>query len=388
MFRYRIIYCTFLSAAILFYIFFNGYLSFFTLIFVLLLPFISLIFLLLSIWKTCVKFNADSFAVNRNDEFKVCIYINNKFIFPIAKTQIKFNYTNVFLGDTKEEILNMPINSRSEQRVEYSFKSNYCGKIKFKILNIKYYDCLGIFSVTKQPNDEFDVFVTPNIYFIDTQINDFTTEFETNVYDKNKPGNDPSEIFDIRNYRMGDRLRNIHWKLSSKLNTLMVKELSRPIDEEVLIMLEMCANDRESINCIIETFASLSNFFLSNNIKHRVQWFDIKNNQQRYKDITSKDDLSFLLNEILSSEFYKDKPHVLNCINNYLEESSFNFIYITSQITDELAEFYKKNQKISVIYINKESKNQNINNNVNLMGVNIIDIQPGKVQESLFGFTL
>ncbi len=119
-----------------------------------------------------------------------------------------------------------------------------------------------------------------------------------------------------------------------------------------------------------------------------MQWFDIKNNQQRYKDITSKDDLSFLLNEILSSGFYKDKPHVLNCINNYLEESSFNFIYITSQITDELAEFYKKNQKISVIYINKESKNQNINNNVNLMGVNIIDIQPGKVQESLFGFTL
>ena len=388
MFKYRIIYCTFLSAAILFYIFFSGYLSFFTLTFVILLPFISLIFLLLAIWKTYVKFNVDSFAVNKNDEFKVDIYINNKCIFPIVKTQIKFNYTNVFLGDTKEETLNLPINSLSEQKIEYNFKSNYCGKIKFKILNIKYYDCLGIFSVTKQPNGEFDVFVTPNIYFIDTQINDFTTEFETNAYDKNKPGNDPSEIFDIRSYRMGDRLHNIHWKLSSKLNTLMVKELSQPINEEVLIMLEMCANDRESINCIIETFASLSNFFLSNNIKHRVQWFDIKNNLQRYKDITSKDDLSFLLHEILSSGFYKDKPYVLNCINNYLEESPFNFIYITSQITDELAEFYIKNQEISVFYINKENKNQNISNNINLMGINVIDIQPGKVQESLFGFTL
>ena len=119
-----------------------------------------------------------------------------------------------------------------------------------------------------------------------------------------------------------------------------------------------------------------------------MQWFDIKNNLQRYKDITSKDDLSFLLHEILSSGFYKDKPYVLNCINNYLEESPFNFIYITSQTTDELAEFYIKNQEISVFYINKENKNQNISNNINLMGINVIDIQPGKVQESLFGFTL
>ena len=46
---------------------------------------------------------------------------------------------------------------------------------------------------------------------------------------QNRKGNDPSEIFDIREYVPGDDIRSIHWKLSSKTDTLILKEASNRI---------------------------------------------------------------------------------------------------------------------------------------------------------------
>lgn len=38
------------------------------------------------------------------------------------------------------------------------------------------------------------------------------------------PGDDPGETYDIREYRSGDSIRQIHWKLSGKLDDIMIRE--------------------------------------------------------------------------------------------------------------------------------------------------------------------
>ena len=39
-------------------------------------------------------------------------------------------------------------------------------------------------------------------------------QIESDSYSTIKGGDDPSEVFAIREYREGDRLQRIHWKLS------------------------------------------------------------------------------------------------------------------------------------------------------------------------------
>ena len=39
---------------------------------------------------------------------------------------------------------------------------------------------------------------------------------ESFKYSKDRPGDDPGETYDIREYRSGDSIRQIHWKLSGK----------------------------------------------------------------------------------------------------------------------------------------------------------------------------
>ena len=55
-------------------------------------------------------------------------------------------------------------------------------------------------------------------------------------YSKVKAGDDPSEIFDLHSYREGDPVSRIHWKLSSKLDSLMVKEYSLPLSAGCLLL--------------------------------------------------------------------------------------------------------------------------------------------------------
>jgi len=60
---------------------------------------------------------------------------------------------------------------------------------------------------------------------------------------QNRKGTDYSEIFDLRDYRSGDDVRAIHWKLSGKLDRLVVKEASDPTRYQVVLMPDLGRED-------------------------------------------------------------------------------------------------------------------------------------------------
>ena len=51
----------------------------------------------------------------------------------------------------------------------------------------------------------------------------------------NRRGEDRSEVYQLREYRPGDDIRQIHWKLSSKLDELILKEASQPESRSLLV---------------------------------------------------------------------------------------------------------------------------------------------------------
>lgn len=60
---------------------------------------------------------------------------------------------------------------------------------------------------------------------------------DSEEYDEKRPGDDPSQIFQIREYREGDRMQRIHWKASARTSQLMVKDYSMPIGSGALVLL-------------------------------------------------------------------------------------------------------------------------------------------------------
>lgn len=77
---------------------------------------------------------------------------------------------------------------------------------------------------------------------------------ESGLYYEDEIGNDPSEILELREYRSGDRLQKVHWKLSQKTGNLIVKEFSEPMLLSVVFLLDTM----DFSEAFLEVFLSVS----------------------------------------------------------------------------------------------------------------------------------
>ena len=89
MLRCRIVYLIALVGAVLFFIFFNGYLSFFVLVFALLLPLLSLLLSLPGMCGVRAHVELPLAAVPRNNPFPIQLVVENRTFFPMARTRLR-----------------------------------------------------------------------------------------------------------------------------------------------------------------------------------------------------------------------------------------------------------------------------------------------------------
>lgn len=393
MIRYRVAYCAAFAAVILFYLFFNDYLSFFILLLFFLMTVFSALFTFIAVKKTSVTLSAEAPAVNKDEGFLLNILFQNSSVFPIARARVEICCLNSLGGEKEKKALFLPVNAGAGQIVQFQMESEYCGKITAELTAVKFYDYLGLFSFKRKIQACTEVFVLPKMQLIDIQIDTATNaSTESNTYSKVKPGDDPSEIFDIRAFRGGDRPQRIHWKLSTKLDELMVKECSLPMDSEVLLLIDLLAPDMRILDALVEVLSTLSHFFNEIQMNHRIEWFDSKNNLFCEETIAEDEGLAILLNAVLSARGYQNEPYALAC-QNKLEEYAHNYphaIYVTGGLTDELIEFCDRfnGEKTTILYICEETDEELERLHFDALNANIFRIHPGKIQECLSGVIL
>ncbi len=89
-------------------------------------------------------------------------------------------------------------------------------------------------------------------------------------YSTVRSGDDPSEIFGLRDYREGDRLSCIHWKLSeNRENTCKRIEPAHLHAPAFLLDLN---GDSGELDCLLDALASLSAFLAAQELPHRIQY--------------------------------------------------------------------------------------------------------------------
>lgn len=102
--------------------------------------------------------------------------------------------------------------------------------------------------------------------------------FSGSSYDRTRKGQDMSETFDIREYRMADPLHSIHWKLSSKMGELVVREASHPSNYDILVLVDLGRAPAgggdsfaaEEIAAALSLTASISYDLLRQDLCHKV----------------------------------------------------------------------------------------------------------------------
>ncbi|MDO4860838.1 MAG: DUF58 domain-containing protein, partial [Bacillota bacterium] len=100
---------------------------------------------------------------------------------------------------------------------------------------------------------------------------------ESDRYARNRQGNDPGEVRSIKEYAPGDPVKNIHWKLSEKTDKVLVKELSLPVTDDLLLILDTGAGEKQSFEamdaCAV-VYGSMIGSLLREGMDFSIGWTD------------------------------------------------------------------------------------------------------------------
>ena len=120
--------------------------------------------------------------------------------------------------------------------------TDHCGCLTVTVEKMRVYDYLGLFSfpVKHIPPKQLRIRPTPSA------ISDLP-ELEQWKSTRWKPkfGGGFSENHELRLYRPGDSLNQVHWKLSAKTGKLILREAMEPIREDVLLTLTLRGTPEE-----------------------------------------------------------------------------------------------------------------------------------------------
>lgn len=213
-------------------------------------------------------------------------------------------------------------NKNGKSQILADYRSDFPGEVDFRVKRVWIYDCLGIFCLPlpgKRQSAPDSLLVLPEICEIPVYVSRACRDFagESEPYSKEKSGQDPSELFQIREYQPGDKMRSIHWKLTAKTGDLMVKEQSLPLGCPVILYLDFLERKgqrrrilrRKRKNLENEAFlkiaASISHSLLEERCRHYVVWYsEAKKDVFRYR-VEKEEDFYSMLFALSRNSFYR-----------------------------------------------------------------------------------
>ena len=140
----------------------------------------------------------------------------------------------------------------------YKLKCNHRGAYVLRDINVTVGDLFGFSAETIPKEDFLEFLVYPKLISIEN-FQFANTNFQGDNYVKRWIHQDPLYIKGIREYNVEDRMKDIHWKSSLKMDKLMVKEYDFTSDRELTIIV--------NTQCGEPYWASIQPVLIENGIK-------------------------------------------------------------------------------------------------------------------------
>ncbi len=185
-------------------------------------------------------------TVEKNTPFSYIITISNESLLPITFSDAYLSIPDKESVRTsiKKVLITMPPMSQSsiQNTVSFPFRGTY----SIGIDTIYVYDFFKTVKFRVDISEKRELFVVPRR--LKSDIKRSIVSSDTSGLTSRSPFSpERTEVDDIREYRFGDQLKSIHWKLSSKSENFIVREYSQGNVNTNLVFVDLSSRDYESI---------------------------------------------------------------------------------------------------------------------------------------------
>ncbi len=290
------IYIVLLIGIVTFFLFYQMWLAWYCLVVVLLIPPIALISCILNSMFTTLKLDVPK-NIKMGDNTGLLLIAETPSIFSFSICRVTVTSTEVMTERVSKK-RKVEIDSRGKK--EIPIDTTHCGAFVYNIKKVRMYDLFKLFFIPKRITFSQEVLVRP-LPVIPEVLPD-SNGFKARMLKKSSQSY--SEIYDVRDYVVGDPIKNIHWKLSAKRDKILVKEPQEHCYGHARIYLEL-KNDREQMDRKLGELLFTSNYFLEHDIDHKIRVLPPMKREVAF-DIESQRDLDTAIIKILHMKIPKE----------------------------------------------------------------------------------
>lgn len=298
MLRNWLVYLLGLAGALVFHIYYFGWYSWFVLVLAVALPWFSLLVSLLAMLRTRLRMDAPA-LLTRNEAAYVTLRAGNGFL-PQPLCRFRLTITAVMTGERRS----LRQSTQSQGSWYVPLDTSHAGAYLCQVEKARVYDYLGLFRLPVRAPAPVETVIRPvpreparlpNLrHFLVRQL-------------KPKPGGGFSEEHELRDYRPGDSMREIHWKLSVKTDRTIVREAQEPVRGLTLLTFDLRGTPGR-VDATLEELLWLSQWLLDHDTPHQILWIDPTDCETATAPIDAPADLEALLSRLLHTPLRPDTP--------------------------------------------------------------------------------
>jgi len=263
MWTHRIIYSFALAASAVFSVLYPFWFSWYLLVLLLLLAVFDLLISLPGMLKRRITFAAPRILEHGEDGSLVITTLADK-PFPARCIKTLLNVA----GDDFNIRRRFILSAENDSRYEVVIDTSRSGVTSFESPRVWTVSLIGLFCFPAQVNCRASVLVLP-----EPVKPPHIVALPRGVILRPKPGGGFSEDYDLRPYRKGDPVRSVHWKVSAKFDSLIIRE---PLIAPAHSRLVHCVpwNGARERDLIIGRLLWVSAFLLKWELAHYVRLGD------------------------------------------------------------------------------------------------------------------
>ena len=261
----RLVYGATVLSAFALHLAYGQYVTYYILLFLLFLPILSLLLSLPAILSARAELSGGA-DVQRGRPCSVKLRVDNRFFLPPELYRIRIEQKNLFL-DRRGTVFSVRFSGAEKQEELFTPDTERLGTLSYRIRSAHAYDYLGLLAIpirrsgavalTVMPNAEKPV-PTPELIESSDRIL------------KPKPLGF-SEEHELRPYREGDAVNLIHWKLTEKTDTPIVREPQEQIRKNVVLCMDLTEN-YPAQQSVLEQLKYLSDLLIDDKIPYLLRY--------------------------------------------------------------------------------------------------------------------
>lgn len=363
--RNRILYFSLFTLALFFIYFYGGkipYMFFYT---IAITPLVSILLTTIAFFRFTYFEEIDKISIVKGEEFNYNLNICNEDFFLYPYINVTFSTGNVFLGKQleKESFSLFPF---SKKTFQFKAVAKYRGEYEIGIKSIEFEDYLGIFKLTHKPQSSKVVKVYPRVVELSgVKLKPMLLSESHSI--PNTMSESTNTMSDIREYIYGDSIKKVHWKLSSKMNKLLVKKFdatSKANSALILDLTKLKCSPEENLSIedtLIECVVSFAYYLLGGRSNVSLIYYKDKYTEIRAQNILQFQDIYDLLAKITFNNH--NNIEVKDLLSMYVQNNSLkksNILLFTSSVNSDLIdELYKATLSgfdVNLLYVSNNNE--------------------------------